>query len=268
MRRHERAQRIGVAFAALVVACAASARADGDPPPPAEALFREGREAMKRGDYAVACPKFEESQKLDPANGTLLNLALCEEALGHPERARELLRDVLAASDLDEQRRAIAAEHAAALERTTKIPEREAVAPSSPLPSPPQERTASPPSPPPPERDTQPPKPTSPHASVYVLGSLGILSLATSAVTGILVIDKADTVNAHCPNKLCDDEGLAAASSGRTLSAVSTATFGVGVALTALSAYFLLQPSPSAPKSAVTLTGVRGGTEVRWVREF
>jgi hypothetical protein len=117
-------------------------------------------------------------------------------------------------------------------------------------------------------RDSESTTSSSPHAAVYVLGGLGLISLATCAVTGILVIDRADTVNTHCPNKLCDDEGLAAASSGRTLSAVSTATFGVGVALTALSAYFLLQPSKTAPRSAVRVGGTPNGANVTWVRQF
>jgi hypothetical protein len=45
----------------------------------AEALFRDGREAWKRGDFAQACPKLRESQRLDPAPGTLLNVAQCDE---------------------------------------------------------------------------------------------------------------------------------------------------------------------------------------------
>ncbi|MBL9023858.1 MAG: hypothetical protein JNL21_16810 [Myxococcales bacterium] len=65
------------------VACcfiARSARADDGTI--AEALFRAGREAMTRGDYVVACDRFGESQRLDPAPGTLLNLGECSEKLG------------------------------------------------------------------------------------------------------------------------------------------------------------------------------------------
>jgi hypothetical protein len=69
--------------AAIVVALvlAAPAARAGDPAA-AEALFRDGRRAMEAKDYARACPKFEESQRLEPAPGTLLNLADCEEKLG------------------------------------------------------------------------------------------------------------------------------------------------------------------------------------------
>jgi tetratricopeptide (TPR) repeat protein len=237
----------------------------------AEILFREGREAFKKGDYAAACPKFEESQRLDPAIGTLLNLALCEERWGRLADARRHLGEVLASSDLDEQRRVIATEHAEALDRrapeeqTAPVPEPK---PAKAAPAAAAPALAAPARPSPVRRDTPPNGSTSPHAAVYILGGLGLLSLTTCAVTGILVIDRADTVDAHCPNKSCDDEGLAAASSGRTLSAVATATFGVGVALTALSVYFLTQSSRSAPHSGVTVSGRAGGADLSWAGEF
>jgi hypothetical protein len=45
----------------------------------AEALFDEGRRLMNAGDYAAGCPKFADSEALDPAPGTALNLAICYE---------------------------------------------------------------------------------------------------------------------------------------------------------------------------------------------
>ncbi len=50
-------------------------------PATAEALFRQGRQAMEAKNYRDACPRFAESQKLDPGAGTLMNLATCEEKL-------------------------------------------------------------------------------------------------------------------------------------------------------------------------------------------
>jgi hypothetical protein len=48
----------------------------------AEALFRRGRDLMAGGRFAEACSAFEESEKLEPAVTTLLNLAGCREKLG------------------------------------------------------------------------------------------------------------------------------------------------------------------------------------------
>ncbi|MEO8877348.1 MAG: hypothetical protein ABI461_17265, partial [Polyangiaceae bacterium] len=45
----------------------------------AEALFEDGRKSMDANDFAAACPKLEESERLAPAVGTLLNLGICYE---------------------------------------------------------------------------------------------------------------------------------------------------------------------------------------------
>jgi hypothetical protein len=61
----------------------------------AEALFRAGRDAARRGDHATACEKFRESNRLDPAVGTLLNIAICEEELGQLASAWQHYLEVL-----------------------------------------------------------------------------------------------------------------------------------------------------------------------------
>ena len=60
----------------------ALAQAPARDPIAAEALFERGKQLVEQGRTAEACTAFEESQRLDPAGGTLLRLALCREAEG------------------------------------------------------------------------------------------------------------------------------------------------------------------------------------------
>ena len=63
-----------------------TARAEARPSDSALAhdLFDQGRALMEQKDYSRACKKFEDSRRLevDGGGGTVLNLALCSEALG------------------------------------------------------------------------------------------------------------------------------------------------------------------------------------------
>jgi hypothetical protein len=63
--------------AALVTPCSFADDA-GDEAASTE-LFNAGRESMRRGEYAAACPKFAESARLKPSVGALAKLAECEE---------------------------------------------------------------------------------------------------------------------------------------------------------------------------------------------
>jgi len=48
----------------------------------ASRLFDEGRTLVIAGRFAEACPKLEQSQRLEPRLGTQLNVAFCQERLG------------------------------------------------------------------------------------------------------------------------------------------------------------------------------------------
>jgi len=69
---------------ALVLAMTSRARAQT---PEAEALFREGKRLLDDGETEKACEKFEASERIEPENGTELNLAACWERVGRTASA-------------------------------------------------------------------------------------------------------------------------------------------------------------------------------------
>jgi hypothetical protein len=83
----------------------------------AQALFDEARQLMQAGKPEAACPKFEESERLDPGIGTRLNLAGCYERIGKTASAWTLYVEIAPAARKAGQpeRAALATERAAAL---------------------------------------------------------------------------------------------------------------------------------------------------------
>lgn len=82
-------------FALLAVGQPGLAFAQARDPAVAEELFEKGREAIRRKDYAAACPLFRESQRLEPSVGTLMNIADCDEHEGALARAWEHWHEVI-----------------------------------------------------------------------------------------------------------------------------------------------------------------------------
>lgn len=85
----------------------------------AQDLFDRGKAALLHDEFAEACPLLEESYRLEPAGGTLQNLAVCYERLGKTgtayARFQELKARSLAAKPPRNDRVQIADEHIAKL---------------------------------------------------------------------------------------------------------------------------------------------------------
>jgi hypothetical protein len=276
---------------ALVISSASVARADEHASSNAEALFREGRHAADVGNYAVACEKFEASHKLEPAPGTLLNLADCEEARGELTRA---WRDFLALADAlpeADERKTVALERARNLERS--MPRlRVRLARTSEtahvfrdgvelgemtlgvaLPVDPGRhfvivreggyheqaytvyiRRGE-------ERDLQVEhgfaKPDPKRAVGFTVGGLGVASLVAGTVTGVFALTSLSASNAQCPNGVCSSQdGLARHDQARSFAIATDVLLGVGAALVVTS-IILLVSSHGHPQKAPSLALAR-----------
>src|SRR5450432_1405664 len=109
----------GLAGLVLVGTLFASAPARADDardPAAAEELFRQGRAASQKKDFTTACAKFRESNRLDPAVGTVFNIADCEEKLGRLATSWTLFQEVVQRLPPADNRRAIAEQRAGKLE--------------------------------------------------------------------------------------------------------------------------------------------------------
>ncbi len=93
----------------------------------AETLFRQGRDLLRAGKTAEACTAFDESEKLEPAVTTLLNLADCREKNGQLATAWGLFLDAerqtrSAIKPAEKQLHDVAQRHASNLEpRVSKL---------------------------------------------------------------------------------------------------------------------------------------------------
>lgn len=114
MSRFGSAQQLSALFAGLCLLLLPG-QADAQNPAAAEALFEQARAAMAAGSYDIACARFRDSDKLDPAVGTRFNLADCEEKRGRLATAWSLFRGVSSELAQDDDRKPIADDRAAKL---------------------------------------------------------------------------------------------------------------------------------------------------------
>ena len=103
----------------VVVTLLGSARASAQSEDVAAAaeLFRQGRAAMEAKNFDVACPKLEESLRMDPHVGTEISVAECEEATHALATARAHWQHAAdRARALGDARAAVAEERLAAID--------------------------------------------------------------------------------------------------------------------------------------------------------
>jgi hypothetical protein len=105
----------------LVCSFAASALAQNSTarkrdPAAAEVLFEQGRTALEAKDFRAACAKFAESYRFDPAAGTVMNWATCEEKLGRLASAWQHWREAISVLAANDEREAFAREQVDRLE--------------------------------------------------------------------------------------------------------------------------------------------------------
>lgn len=105
-------------FAASILGSAAWAEAQSSNAAIAETAFARGKELLAEGKPAEACPKFEESHRLDPSVGALLNMGRCYEQLGRTASAWVRYKEAgtMARSLGQTERETVARDYANALE--------------------------------------------------------------------------------------------------------------------------------------------------------
>jgi hypothetical protein len=113
-----------LAAAAATTTTLAHAQPSGQDAAVAQALFDEGKRLMQAGKFDEGCPKLVESQRLDPAGGTLLVIALCHEGQGKTATAWAEFGVALGEARKDKRadRETAALEHIKAIEpKLTKL---------------------------------------------------------------------------------------------------------------------------------------------------
>src|SRR6478609_8006098 len=88
---------------ALAAARLAQAQVSAEEKATAEAVFEEGMRLIKQGNFADACPKFEMSQRVEPAVGTMLYLAECYEKTNRTASSWAMFREAASLAETQKQ---------------------------------------------------------------------------------------------------------------------------------------------------------------------
>jgi hypothetical protein len=110
----------------------------------------------------------------------------------------------------------------------------------------------------------------------YALLGIGVVGIGVGAVAGIVALDKKSTVQQHCQSDpaggvACTDQtGLDAASSGRTMSTVSTIGFAAGAASVAVGVLLLVMSGgrSGGTSTALAPSVLPGGGGFTFARTF
>jgi hypothetical protein len=323
-------------LAALFVAAPVMAEPSASDKASAERLFNSARRLSVAANHAEACPLYAESQRFEPAVGTLMYLADCYEKTGKPASAWATWLEAVAAARRDGQkdREKTASERAAAAEKRvpnlsievpgssrlpglvvskngepikaalfgTPLPTDpgtfliEATAPGhkpwkqsvevvaegtkilvvpelQPLPveaSPPTALSSAPPSAVPPPA-TPPPEPpgNSRKTVAFVVGGVGVASLAIGSFFGLRALSRNDASKDECRTAtLCNQTGLDLRDEARFSGNLSTLFFALGaVGVGAGATLLLTTPSQNTAALRLNVAGPRDG-HLSLVRSF
>jgi hypothetical protein len=182
----------------------------------AAALFAEGRQLMASGDFAAACPKLAESQTLDPAPDTALDLGICYEKASQAafKTAHELARPSAGGGAVSAPSLALAPEaDAPKLGQTQRV-------------------------------------------VGLMIGGVGLAGIATGLITAVMAKMAHDSVTAMCANGPCASSALSQIKSAHDLGLASTVSLIAGAgALGAGAIVFFTAPRSKTSSGAVVGLG-------------
>ncbi len=250
-------RRVLLVLVLAALPAAASAEAPAASEADAQQLFERGRDAFAMGRIDEACRLFEESMRLDPANGTLLNLARCHEKQGRLEEARAEYERVAAGADRDGHyaRGAVARDRAESLGKSGEGSPHEGRSGDA-------DRIATA------RAEAEETRRTRLVVGV-VTGSLGLASLTVGSALGAVALSdltREDLDDDGCASQPCSPPGSAQVETAEARGDAAIALLAVGSVLAATGGTFLTLAAlgddtekPSAPRAWLA-PGAGGGT--------